>query len=381
MTTKQTQIEEIRDSIKSIWLHRKSNQTHANVQDVIDALYPKDNLKPLITNKKREGDVWKFTIFLPAGIGFEKFKKDSNLFADATGGHVHIEKRGKIVTMEVMTEDLKKSYPFSLFDPKKYEDMFLPIPIGMSAKGLIVRDITSYPHLLIAGETNYGKSNALHLIANSTLLYRPETFVIIIDPKSVEFSYLNDKALVIDEMDMVGVLLKELNKEMDKRKKILKNASCVKISKYLKKGFEMHFITLIIDEWADLSENVQDDLWRLLRMGRFVGIHVIAATQRPSSKVFEKFGDLKAMFLGRLCFVVADAINSRMILDSDEASYLPAIAGRAIYKCGLEKMEVQTLFLDPDEAEKLYKNNDNICRVVNPIVLSLKQPQVRLLPR
>ncbi len=72
--------------------------------------------------------------------------------------------------------------------------------------------------------------------------------------------------------------------------------------------------------------------------------------------MFEKFGDLKAMFLGRICFVVADLVNSRMILDSDEAAHLPAVKGRAIYKCGLEKLEVQTLLLEPDEAIKLYQD-------------------------
>ena len=97
-------------------------------------------------------------------------------------------------------------------------------------------------------------------------------------------------------------------------------------------------------------------------MGRFVGLHVIAATQRPSSKVFEKFGDLKAMFLGRICFVVADVVNSRMILDSDEAAHLEAIKGRAIYKCGLEKLEVQTLLLEPDEAIKFYNDMPVIVR-------------------
>jgi len=346
---------------------------------VIDALYGKKEMKPLIKQKAKEGDVWKFVITLPPGTGFEEFKKKSNLFSDATGGSVHIEKRGKIVSMEVMAEELKKSYPFNLFDATKYPEMYLPVPLGMSAKGLIVRDLTGYPHLFTGGETNFGKSNALHVFANSILLYRPETFVIIIDPKSTEFAYLDGKALVIDEMNDVGELLEKLNEEMDKRKKILKNASCVKISKYLDKGFKMPFITLIIDEWADVPEDVQDDLWRLLRMGRFIGIHVIAATQRPSSKVFEKFGDLKAMFLGRLSFVVADVINSRMILDSDEAAYLPAIPGRAIYKCGLEKMEMQTLFLDPDEAIKLYDGTP--CKAVNPIAIEVKQLPAMLPPR
>ena len=358
---KQNQIEEIRDSLKSIWLHRKGNEVRAAVQDVIDAKY-KEPYKPLITSATKKDDTWTLTVFLPPATGFLEFQKLNLLFQDATGGSVHIEKRGKKVTMEVMTEELKKSYPYSLFDNSKYGKMALPIPAGMSAKGLLVRDLVEYPHLLVAGETNYGKSNQLHVIANSILLYRQETHLIIIDPKSTEFDYLNEMALVIDEMNRVKSLFEELNKVMDERKKILKSASCAKIKKYHEKGYSMPYIVLIIDEWADLPEDAQDSLWRLLRMGRFVGLHVIAATQRPSSKVFEKFGDLKAMFLGRICFVVADVVNSRMILDSDEAAHLEAIKGRAIYKCGLEKLEVQTLLLEPDEAIKFYNDMPVIVR-------------------
>lgn len=378
MAKQQNVIEEVRDQIKYLFLHRKGNDVHAAVQDVINALYSKDELKPLIKQKSKQGDVWEFLLTLPPGTGFAEFKKKTPLFADATGGSVVIEKRGKIVSMEVMAEELKKNYPFSLYDPEKYEDMYLPLPLGMSAKGLIVRDLTDYPHFFTGGETNFGKSNELHVFANSILLYRPETFMIIVDPKSTEFAYLNGRALVVDEMKDVGQLLEKLNDELDKRKKILKAANCVKIQKYLKKGYEMGFIVLIVDEWADLPEDVQDDLWRLLRMGRFVGIHVIAATQRPSSKTFEKFGDMKAMFYGRLSFVVADVINSRMIIDSDEAAYLPAIKGRAIYKCGLETIEMQTLLLDPEDAIKLYK--DKIPdKVVNPIAIN--QPRKMLPPR
>ncbi|KKQ05064.1 MAG: FtsK/SpoIIIE family protein [Candidatus Moranbacteria bacterium GW2011_GWF1_36_4] len=365
---KQNAIEEVRDSLKYLWLHRKGNDAHAAVQDVIDAKYPKKELKPLILKKIKDGDSWRFLINLPPGTGFLEFKKISNLFSDAIGGSVHIEKRGKVVTMEVIMKELEKHYPFSEFDASKYPDMYLPFPIGRSAKGLIVRDLAKYPHFFLGGETDFGKSNMLHVIANSILLYRPESFVIIVDPKSTEFAYLDDKALVIDEMGDVGELLEKLNEEMDKRKKILKSKRCVKISKYLDKGFQMDFITLIIDEWADLPEEVQVDLWRLLRMGRFVGIHVVAATQRPSSKIFDRLGDMKAMFLGRMSFITADAINSRMILDCDDSAFLPAIRGRAIYKCGLEMMEVQTLFLDPEEAEKLYKGTAPR-KVVNPIAI------------
>lgn len=358
---KQNQIEEIRDNLKSIWLHRKGNEVRAAVQDVIDAKY-KEPYKPLIISCNKKDDTWTLTIFLPPGIAFLEFQKLNILFQDATGGSVHIEKRGKKVTMEVMPEELKKSYAYSLFDHNKYEKMCLPVPIGMSAKGLMIRDLVDYPHLLVAGETNYGKSNELHVIANSILLYRQETQLIIIDPKSTEFDYLKGMALVIDEMNQVKSLFESLNRIMDERKKTLKSASCAKIKKYHERGYKMPYIVLIIDEWADLPEDAQDSLWRILRMGRFVGIHVIAATQRPSSKVFEKFGDLKAMFLGRVCFVVADVVNSRMILDSDEAAHLPAIKGRAIYKCGLEKLEVQALLLEPDEAIKLYNDRPMIVR-------------------
>jgi len=378
LAIKQNAIEEVRDQLKSLWLHRKGNDAHAAVQDCIDALYSKDELKPLIIKKSKDGEVWAFNIFLPPGTGFTDFQKKTQLFADSTGGSVHIEKHGKLVTMEVMTEELKNKYPYSLYDHTKYSKMELPLPLGVSAKGLIVRDLVDYPHLLTAGETNYGKSNQLHVIANSILLYRQDTHLIIIDPKSTEFDYLGEMALVVDEMSQVKGLFESLNKEMDKRKKILKSVSCAKIKKYHEKGHAMPYIVLIIDEWADLPEDAQDSLWRLLRMGRFVGVHVIAATQRPSSKVFEKFGDLKAMFLGRLCFVVADTINSRIILDSDEAAYLPALKGRAIYKCGLEKLEVQTLLLEPDEAIKLYNNRTIITRSE---LIKIEQPRKMLSPR
>ncbi|MDR3602063.1 MAG: FtsK/SpoIIIE domain-containing protein [Desulfosporosinus sp.] len=205
----QSAIEEVRDNIKSLWLHRKGNEARASVQDVIDAKY-KEGARPLIIASSKKEDTWTFAIYLPPGTGFLEFQKLTVLFQDATGGSVHIEKHGTVVTMEVMTEELKKSYPYSLFDASEYTKMALPIPIGVSAKGLIVRDIVEYPHLLTAGETNYGKSNQLHVIANSILLHRPDTYLIIIDPKSTEFDYLNEMALVVDEMNKVKSLFREL---------------------------------------------------------------------------------------------------------------------------------------------------------------------------
>lgn len=374
---RQNAVEEVVEQLKSIWLHRKGNEAKAAVQDVINAKY-KEGERPLITHTDKKEDCWTFTVLLPPGVGFLEFQKLTVLFQDSTGGSVHIEKHGKKITMEVMTEELKTFYPYALFDVSKYAKMDLPIVVGVSAKGLIVRDLTEYPHLLIAGETRYGKSNELHVINNTFLLHRPDTHLIIIDPKSTEFDYLGEMALVIDEMNKVKGLFEELNEVMDKRKKMLKalTPACAKIQKYHERGYKMPYIVLVIDEWADLPEDSMEALWRLLRMGAFVGIHVIAATQRPSSKVFEKFGDLKAMFLGRICYVVVDAINSRMVLDCDDAAFIDAIRGRAIYKCGLEKLVVQSLLLEPDEAMKLYNGRPTIIR--REIVKVDKVPQKRL---
>jgi len=360
------------ERIRFLWI-RKKGPVYAAVSDVIDDQYPKLP-RPLIIKQIKIGEnALKFLINLPPGKGFDEFKKKERLFADATGGSVHIEKHGTTVTMEVLTEELKTNYAFALFDPDKYSDIYLPLPIGVSAKGLIVRDLAEYPHFFTGGETNFGKSNFLHVVANSILLYRPETFLVIVDPKSTEFAYLEDHALVIDEMENVRETFRKLNEEMDRRKKILKATGCVKVQKYIEKGGEMPFIVLIIDELAELQDKEAIDyLWRLLRMGRFIGIHIIAATQRPSSKVFDGFGDLKAMFLGRLAFVCADDLNSRMILDNDLAAHLPAIKGRAIYKCGLETLEMQTLFLDPEDAAKRLRTTPE--RELRKVEI-FKQPQ------
>lgn len=349
------------ERLRYIYIRRKG-PVYAAISDVIDDQYPKEP-RPLIVKQiplNKEKTAYRFLIHLPPGKGFDEFKKKERLFADATGGTILIEMRGTTVIMEVLTEKLKTEYPFSLFDFSKYGDMYLPIPIGMSAKGLLVRDLAEYPHFFPGGETNFGKSNFLHTLAASILLSRPDSYLIIVDPKSTEFAYLENYALVVDEMEKVRTLFQQLNDEMDKRKKILKKAKCVKVQKYLKKGGEMPFIVVIIDELAELQDKEAIDLlWRLLRMGRFTGIHIVAATQRPSSKVFDNFGDIKAMFLGRLAFICADSINSHIILDNDRAAHLEAIKGRAIYKCGLEMLEVQTLFLDPEVAEKLLENSSD----------------------
>lgn len=367
--------------IKSTWLHRKGNEIPAAVIDTIEALYGTKELKPIIVKKTKQENGWFFVLHLPPGASYHDFKKRENFFQDSAGGAVHISKRGKAVYMEVMTNELGTIYPFKDWDPKKYEDMYLPLPVGVSPRGEITVDLIELPHVFICGETNYGKSNMIHVFILSLLLNR-DAYIIVLDFKMAEFAYLEDHVLLIDDIPRARVALMLLNKILDRRLKQMKQTRVRKVQSYLKKGLGMQLITLVVDELAEMQDpECQAGIERLARLGRSAGINIIAATQRPSSTLYNKFGDIKAMFPCRICFLVADQVNSNMILDSDRAALLPAIKGRAIYKWGIDMLEVQAYFVDPDEeAPALLEGVTGQTREVNHFD-DLKSGPKRLPPR
>ncbi len=344
------------ETIRHIWIHRKSNTIPAAVFDTIDALYGRENMKPLIikTNKLKTESGYHFVINLPPGVSYREFAKKEHYFADSTGGAVQIEKQGKAVYLTVMTDELKKSYPYT-WDYAPYDKMHLPVPFGYSALGPIVRDLADAPNLIIAGHPGAGKTAFIHTLAVSLLLAR-EICLIIIDLKVLEFDYLSGHGLVITELEKVKVVLTAINKQLDMRLQVLRRAGCVKLIDY--RGDDMPFIVLIIDELAEMQdEECQEMLNRILRLGRAAGICVVAATQRPSSTLFKKFGDSKAMFAATMCFHVRDEVNSRMLLDNDRAALIPGnVPGRAIFQWDKE-LEVQTMYLPvPGEATNIIRH-------------------------
>jgi len=118
----------------------------------------------------------------------------------------------------------------------------------------------------------------------------------------------------------------------------------------------MPFILVVIDELAELDdEDCQEALNRIVRLGRAAGICVVAATQRPSSTMFKKWGDSKAMFAATMCFHVRDEGNSRMVLDNEAASIIPNIPGRAIYQWDTQ-LEVQAMNLPIKTARQLVQS-------------------------
>jgi len=254
--------------------------------------------------------------------------------------------------MNIHTGRLPQRLPYC-WESEQLIHMSLPLPVGVSHSGPVVFDLVESPHLLIAGVPGFGKSNFLHVLIHSLL---PKALVAIIDLKRLEFAYLGSHAALARTEQEALALMEALNKEMERRIDILEMNEVVKIQDY--KGDNMPFIVAVIDELAEIrNDDTMALIDRITRLARAVGISVVAATQRPSTKVLP--GDTRAMFQARLCFQVADELNSRMVLGEScpLAAMLPGIKGRAIFKFGIEEKEVQTMFLPLKQAKGLLNKN------------------------
>jgi S-DNA-T family DNA segregation ATPase FtsK/SpoIIIE len=247
----------------------------------------------------------------------------------------------------------------------------LPLALGRDTSGRpIVTDLARAPHLLIAGATGSGKSACINGVIVSLLMYHgPESLrFIMVDPKLVELPGYNRIphmiGKVITDLEDVHGALTWLLLQMDDRyvlfreNKVRDIESYNKLARRRKKLEPLHHIVLVVDELADLMmtapEEVEKQLVRLAQMARATGIHLVLATQRPSTDVVT--GLIKANFPSRIAFAVTSQVDSRVILDTP----------------GAEKLLGQgdMLFMRPDKAkiervQGSYVNDSEIKRVVD----------------
>ncbi|CVK18429.1 FtsK/SpoIIIE domain-containing protein [Sporomusa sphaeroides] len=343
---------EIKNDVRSILLPMFGQEIPLAVIETLEALWT-DTRRPQIHVKNKTATGYTFTIALPAGISFKDFYSKIDYFKDATGGdkvNAEIRQSGKMAILKISNNLLENYFDYPADYPRAG---VLPVPLGYSTAGLQVIDLAKLPHMLIGGTTGAGKSNAVHVIINSLLSLPEPPIVVMLDLKMSEYNYLENRILLVTEIETACQALNRLVQEMRRRQLLLKESRFVNVQKYnAKTKAKIPYIVLIIDELAELKDkDAQEDLETLLRLCRAAGICIVAATQRPSSKIFtsKSFGDAKANFTGRLCFQTISGVDSRIILDSSEGANLPAIPGRAYWRLGRELTEIQTPYLDPEE--------------------------------
>ena len=246
----------------------------------------------------------------------------------------------------------------------------LQIAIGKDVEGeSIVSNLATMPHLLIGGTTGSGKSVAINGMIMSILMRATpsEVRMIMIDPKRVEFTPYNGiphlYVPVVTEAREAASTLSWAVAEMERRLKVFSGIGARNIGQYnakVQKGLEindapaaeMPYIVIIIDELADLMMNVGKEvefsISRLAQLARAAGIHLIVATQRPSTNVVT--GLIKANITNRIAFNVASGIDSRVILDTPGAENLIGLGDLLLSKPELAKPQrIQGCFVSEDE--------------------------------
>ncbi len=269
----------------------------------------------------------------------------------------------------------------SILNSKKFKEsrMALPLALGKTISNEIYMvDLAKIPHLLVAGATGQGKSVGLNAIITS-LLYKKhpaELKFVLVDPKMVEFSIYKplinhflaqippesdaDEPIITDVTKVVKTL-NSVCQEMDDRYNLLKFANVRKLEEYNEKFLNrqlnpenghrfLPYIVVIIDEYGDLimtaGKEIELPIARIAQKARAVGIHMIIATQRPTTNIIT--GTIKANFPGRMAFKVMSQIDSRTILDSSGANQLIGRGDMLILDKGTP-VRVQCAFVDTPE--------------------------------
>ncbi len=251
----------------------------------------------------------------------------------------------------------------------------LELAIGRDAEGTpVVADLAKMPHLLIAGTTGSGKSVMINSIITSLLMRAlPEDVrLIMVDPKRVELAGYNGLphlyVPVVTEPKQAASALQWAVSEMERRLKVFERLNVRKISTYNEKQaageFEhydnppqkMPYLVIIIDELSDLmmvaGKDVEASIVRIAQLGRAAGIHLIVATQRPSSNVVT--GLIKANITNRIAFNVATGIDSRVIIDQMGAEKLTGLGDMLFSKVDWGKpRRIQGCFVSDDEINEI----------------------------
>lgn len=239
----------------------------------------------------------------------------------------------------------------------------LPFVLGKTPNGrVLVEDLSDFPHLLVGGATNSGKSVFLRslLLCLMELRGPDELSLLIVDPKRTDFSFFNatpeyliENKVITDQEEARDALLSLVHEEMPRRQELMMGRS-MKIKDFNERFPEeaLKPIVAVIDEYAQLlsimgkkeRENFERDLMSLAAVARATGIHLVLATQRPSADIVT--GSLKANLPAGIAFKVAGSVNSRIVIDQAGAENLLGRGDMLFKQPSGETMRLQAAFLD-----------------------------------
>jgi S-DNA-T family DNA segregation ATPase FtsK/SpoIIIE len=287
----------------------------------------------------------------------------------------------------------------SILASKKFQETTAELPIAMGrtiSNEIFVFDLTKMPHILVAGATGQGKSVGLNAIITSLLYKKHPSQIkfVFVDPKKVELNLYaslekhflaklpdSDEPIITD-VEKVKATLNSVGIEMDNRYELLKSSHTRNLKEYNRKFIQrklnpekghrfLPYIVVVIDEFADLimtaGKEIEFPIARIAQMARAIGIHMVIATQRPSTNIIT--GVIKANFPSRIAFKVASMIDSRTILDQPGANQLIG-KGDMLFASGSELVRLQCALVDTPEVE----------RVCDHIASQQSYPSAYLLP-
>lgn len=320
------------------------------------------------------------------GVRISKIKNledDIALSLSALGIRIIAPIPGKgTVGIEVPNKDKEVVSMYSVIKSPKFHDSHadLPVALGKTIQNeTFVFDLAKMPHLLVAGATGQGKSVGLNAIITS-LLYKKhpaELKFVLVDPKKVELTLYaklekhflakmpTEEEAIITDTQKVIYTLNSLCIEMDARYDLLKAAKVRNIKEYNDKFINrrlnpekghrfLPYFVVIVDEFADLimtaGREIETPIARIAQLARAVGIHLIIATQRPTTNIIT--GVIKANFPARIAFRVTSMIDSRTILDQPGANQLVG-RGDMLISTGSETTRVQCAFIDTPEVDRI----------------------------
>jgi DNA segregation ATPase FtsK/SpoIIIE, S-DNA-T family len=360
----------------------------------------KNKIVETLSNYKIQIDKIKATIgptvtlyeIVPApGVRISKIKSledDIALSLAALGIRIIAPMPGKgTIGIEVPNQNPEIVSMRSVLSSRKFQECNYDLAIAMGktiSNETYIFDLAKMPHLLVAGATGQGKSVGLNCIISS-LLYKKhpsQLKFVLIDPKKVELTlysklekhYLakipDSEEAIITDTHKVIYTLNSLTIEMDQRYDLLKKAGVRNIKEYNHKFIKRNlnpekghrylpYIVVIVDEFADLimtaGKEVETPLARLAQLARAIGIHLVIATQRPTTNIIT--GVIKANFPARVAFRVTSMVDSRTILDAPGANQLIG-RGDMLFAPGSDMIRLQCAFIDIPEIESI---TDYIC--------------------